>query len=249
MRKISLISVIIVLLFSQSCEIIEKINPLTETEVIEGLKEALNIGTDSAAVNLSKIDGYFRDEVIKILLPPEADIIVKNVEIIPGGKNLIDNLILSINRSAEEAAKEVTPIFLDAIKDLTIQDGFEILRDNNNSVLAYREKNTYPAATRYLETNTYSQLQTLYQPKINNVLNMELVAGVSTNKTWQSLKSLWNSTAPLFGYDTVNTELDLFLTQSALDGLFYKIAIEEEKIRTDPLARVTDLLKRVFGNE
>ena len=256
MRKIALISIIFTFLSFQSCDILEDVNPLTNEEVIEGLREALRVGTDNAAGMLSATDGYFLDQVVKILLPPDANYIINHAKDIPlideAVKKLADDLILSINRSAEAAAKEVGPIFFGAIKDLTIQDGFAILRDENDAELIYTATNTYPAATRYLEANTYAPLQGLFQPIISGVLDIELVAGLSTNEIWSSLTSLWNDlpgivTMFIPEYRKVNTELDTFLTQSALDGLFYKIAIEEEKIRTDPLARVTDILKRVFG--
>jgi len=219
---------------------IEKDKPLTEAEVVRGLKEALKIGSENAASQLSKTDGYFRDNVLKILLPPEADIIVKNIEKIPGGNKLVQDLILSINRSAEDAAKEVAPIFASAITGMTIQDGFAILRGDKN------------AATQYLRTNTYSRLSNLYKPKINQSLDKKLVAGVSANQSWTTLTSEWNKLAgstvgQIAGYKKVETKLDTYLTDKALEGLFSVLAKEEEKIRTNPAARVTDILKRVFG--
>ena len=221
---------------------IEKEKPLTEAEVVKGLKEALKIGTDNAASRISKTDGYFKDNLIKILLPPEADIVIKNIEKIPGGDKLVQDLIMSINRSAEDAAKEVAPIFASAITGMTIQDGFTILRGNND------------AATQYLKRSTYDKLVNLYKPKINQSLDKKLVAGVSANQSWETLTSQWNKLAgsvvgQIAGYQKVETKLDTYLTQKALDGLFLKLAIEEEKIRTNPSARVTDILKRVFGGK
>lgn len=215
---------------------------LTQNEVVAGLKEALKVGTDSASNRLAKINGYYSDELVKILLPPEAEIITKNLSRIPGGEKLINDVILRINRSAEDAAKEVAPVFYRAITNLTIQDGFAILRGDKNS------------ATQYLKNNTYNELYDLYQPKISYSLNKEIVSGISTNKSWETLTRQWNQLAgsvagQIAGFNKVETKLDDYLTKKALDGLFLKLANEEEKIRTDPVARVTDILKRVFSNQ
>ena len=215
--------------------------PLTQNEVVSGLKEALKIGTDSAAVRLSKADGYYKDQLVKIMLPPQANTIINNIGKIPGGEKLVEDLILSINRSAEDAAKEVGPIFFSAITSMTIQDGFTILKGDKD------------AATQYLKKSTYDQFVNLYKPKINNSLDKKLVAGISANQTWETLTTQWNKVANSIvgkaaGFEAVDIKLDTYLTQKALDGLFLKLANEEEKIRTDPLARVTNLLKRVFGS-
>ncbi|MCL2073847.1 MAG: DUF4197 domain-containing protein [Marinilabiliaceae bacterium] len=255
MKKIACYLFVFTFLTLQSCDLNE-VNALTEAEVIEGLKAALSIGTENAAGILSATDGYFLDAIVKILLPPEAKYIIdqaKDIDLISESvKKLESDLLLSINRSAEAAAKEVGPIFLNAITNLTIQDGFAILRDEKDEELVFMAKNTYPAATRYLEVNTYNPLKDLFQPKIKSALDIKIVEGFSANQTWNSLTSLWNNLPPYLtmfidDYKKVDTELDTYLTEKALDGLFFKIAIEEEKIRTDPLARVTDILKRVFG--
>ena len=123
---------------------------------------------------------------------------------------------------------------------MTIQDGFTILRGEKD------------AATQYLKKSTYDQLLNLYKPKINNSLDKKFVAEISANQTWETLTTQWNKVAnsvvgQVAGFEAVDIKLDTYLTQKALDGLFLKLANEEEKIRTDPLARVTNLLKRVFG--
>lgn len=215
--------------------------PLTESEVAKGLKEALKVGTDTAVANLAKTDGYFGNELYKILLPSEASIIVENASKIPGGQKLVNDAILSINRAAEDAAKEATPIFVNAITSMTIQDAWNILKGEKN------------AATEYLRKSTYTQLVKLYSPKIETSLNKPLVAGVSTNQTWNTLTSNWNKVAnnpigKMAGLTTVDTELNQYLTKKALNGLFLKIADEEKKIRENTINRVTDLLKRVFSN-
>ncbi|TCO09117.1 DUF4197 domain-containing protein [Natronoflexus pectinivorans] len=226
---------------TQIVQTIEGDRPLTQTEVANGLREALKIGTDSAAGRLSQVNGYYGDELVRILLPPEASVITDNLNRIPGGDKLLEDVIIRINRSAEHAAKEATPIFVNAITRMTIQDAFTILRDGDN------------AATQYLRNHTYNELFNLYQPKIESSLNQSIVAGVSTNESWESLTGQWNRLAgslagQIAGFNTVEINLDEYLTHQALDGLFLKLAEEEAKIRTNPAARVTALLERVFGS-
>lgn len=238
------------LLFFTSCEntgdIVDIITnvPLTEEEVIEGLKEALEIGTDTAVTTVSQVDGYFLDELIKIYLPSEANIIVENADnpILStlGVDNFIEDMVLKLNRAAEDAAKEATPIFINAITEMTIQDAFDILNGSDTS------------ATHYLREKTFTDLQNAFQPKIAISLNKPLVAGVSAAQTWETFTTLYNDIAntlvgQIAGLTPVNTELDEYVTVKGLQGLFVKVAEEEQAIRTDPLARVTEILKKVFG--
>ena len=214
--------------------------PLTQTEVVNGLKQALIIGADSAATELSATNGYYLDQLVKITLPPEASVVTDNISKLPGGKELVNDVVLRINRSAEEAAKEAAPVFARAVSDMTIRDGFEILRGEKN------------AATQYLKEQTYGELYNLYQPKIKISLNKKIVGNLSTNDSWNKLTGQWNRIAGSFvgkvaDLQTVETDLDRYLTEKALDGLFLKLALEEEKIRNNPRERVTQLLKRVFG--
>ena len=215
--------------------------PLTQTEIIAGLKEALATGTNKSASILGATDGYYKDEFVKILLPPEADIIVENVGKIPGGEKLIEDVLLHINRAAEDAAKEAAPIFLNSIKSMTITDAIGILKGEDN------------AATEYLHKTTSDDLFNLYRPKIKASVEKELVGGISTKESWDTLIGKWNQVAGTFagqlaGLKTVDTQLEDYLTQKALDGLFLKIAEEEKNIRKNPGARVTALLKKVFGS-
>ncbi|MBN1337836.1 MAG: DUF4197 domain-containing protein [Bacteroidales bacterium] len=214
--------------------------PLTEQEVIAGLRQALTVGTDTAVSIVSKVDGYYKDEIIKIFLPPEADIIVDNMNnpllVAVGITDLVENAILAMNRAAEDAATEALPVFVDAITSMTVADAFGILNGDDTS------------ATHYLRENTYWQLKEAFQPKIGNSLNKPLVGGVSANEAWSTLTTAYNNVAQFVpGWNPVNTELDDYTTRKALDGLFVKVADEEKDIRTDPVARVTDLLERVFG--
>ena len=215
--------------------------PLTTQEIIAGLKEALVVGTGKSVDILGAVDGYYKDEMVKILLPPEADIIVKNVNKIPGGNQLIENALLRINRAAEDAVTEAKPIFVNSIKSMTISDAVSILKGADN------------AATQYLHKTTYNQLIELYKPKIGNSIDKKLVGNISTRQSWDELTGKWNEVAnsvvgQVAGLKPVETELDEYLTQKALDGLFLKIEAEEKRIRKEPLARVSELLKRVFGS-
>ena len=220
---------------------LEQGKPLTQTEIIAGLKEALVVGTNKSADILGATDGYYKDELVKILLPPEADIIVKNINKIPGGEQLLEDVLLKINRAAEDAVSEAKPIFVNAVTSMTISDAFGILKGEDN------------AATQYLHKTTYNSLFDLYRPKINNSVNKKLVGDISTAKSWDTLTGKWNEVAgtmvgQIAGLKKVEIELDEYLTNKALEGLFLKIEAEEKQIRKDPLARVTNLLKRVFGS-
>lgn len=214
---------------------------LTQSDIVAGLKEALVRGANNSAEMLGKTNGYYNDELVKILLPPEADVIVDNIKKIPGGSNLVDDVLLQINRAAEDAAKEAAPIFVSSIKSMSISDAVTILKGENN------------AATEYLRKTTYDELFELYRPKIKSSVEKELVGGVSTKESWDSLTGKWNTLAngvagQIAGLKPVDTELEDYLTSKALDGLFLKIADEEQQIRENPAARVSTLLQRVFGS-
>ncbi len=224
----------------QIAEQFESPRPLTNQEVIDGLKQALTIGADSAASRLAATDGYYRDQAVRILLPPEAEIITENLSLIPGGDKLVEDLILRINRAAEDAAREAAPIFAAAVRGMTIQDGFAILRGEND------------AATQYLMSATWNELYGLYQPRIKSSVDRPVAGNISAGETWDVLIGQWNRIANsavgrMSDLRPVDVELDRYLTERALDGLFLKLAEQEELIRINPAARVTDLLRRVFG--
>jgi hypothetical protein len=215
--------------------------PLTQNEIVAGLKEALIVGATNSSAILGTTNGYYNDEMVKIMLPPEADIIVDNVRRIPGGDKLVEDVLLHINRAAEDAAKEAAPIFVNSIKSMTISDAVEILNGKEN------------AATQYLYTTTYDELFELYQPKIKASVEKDMAGGISTKESWDSLTGKYNRIAnsvagEFVGLKPVNTELEDYLTRKALDGLFLKIAAEEKQIRENPAARVNSLLKRVFAS-
>lgn len=217
------------------------VQELTEADVISGLKEALNTGAKNAAVRLSSEGGYYNDMTVKIPLPEEAKTIVDNISKIPGGEKLIEDVVLSINRAAEDAAKEVAPIFVSSVTQMTVTDAFGILKGADN------------AATQYLVKTTYNELYNLYRPKISVSTNKEIVAGISAQESWTTLTSKWNTVANsiagrLAGFKPVTTNLDDFLTKQALDGMFLKVEGEELKIRKEVSARVTPILQKVFGS-
>ena len=213
---------------------------VTNSENISGLKSSLNIGIENAVGNLGIENGFYKNAALKLLLPKEAQPIVDNIKLIPGGQALVDKAVLSLNRSAEDAVKEATPIFKTAITNMSITDAVGILFGKEN------------AATEYLRQNTYSQLKAKFSPKVKASLDKALVANVSTTKTWNTLSSGYNQVAgtlagSIAGLKPVNVNLEDYVTEKALDALFIKVATEEKSIRKDPLARVNDLLKKVFG--
>lgn len=215
--------------------------PLTEAEVSGGLKEALITGARNSAQRLSAENGYYSDLAVKILLPDEAKTIIDNISKIPGGDKLVEDVVLRINRAAEDAAKEVAPIFVNSITQMTIMDAFNILNGADN------------AATDYLRKSTSDQLYALYKPKIQASTEKKLIGGISTKDSWVALTGKWNSVAnsvagKIAGLKPVNTDLDDHLTKRALSGMFLKVEQEELKIRKDVSARVTPVLQRVFGS-
>jgi hypothetical protein len=215
--------------------------PLTEVDVINGLKEALITGSQNSARRLGAENGYFGDAAIKILLPDEARIIIDNLSKLPGGDKLVQDVILRINRAAEDAAREVAPIFVNSIRAMTIKDAFNILNGADN------------AATDYLRKTTYTELYTLYKPKIQVSTEKKIIGGISTKDSWVTLTGKWNNIATsiagkLAGFKSVNTDLDDYLTNKALYGMFFKVEQEELKIRKDVSARISPILQKVFGS-
>lgn len=199
---------------------------LSTEEVVAGLKEALTKGISNGSDLVSKLDGYFKNPEIKIPFPPE----VKNVETRLrqiGLGSEVDKFVLSLNRAAEDAAKESKPIFVTAIKSMTIQDAWSILKGEET------------AATTYLKRTTSPQLKDKFKPVIQNSLNK-----VNATKYYKDLVTRYNQ-IPLV--QKVNPNLDDYATDRAIEGLFVMVAKEEKLIRKDPLARTTELLRKVFG--
>jgi hypothetical protein len=199
---------------------------LSTEEVAKGLKEALSVGASKGSDIASALDGYYKNPAIKIPFPPEVKQVETKLRQIGLGKE-VDKFIVSLNRAAEDAAKQAKPIFVNAITSITIQDAFGILKGEKD------------AATQYLKRTTTSQLTTSFKPVIQNSLQK-----VNATKYYKDLITQYNR-LPLV--TKVNPNLDEYATQKAIDGLFYLVAQEEANIRNNPLARTTDLLKKVFS--
>ncbi len=225
-----------VILFSMGCaemsSVLEDYNktngpiPLTNNEVISGLREALTVGTNNSTSLTSKLDGFYKNPEIFIPFPPEAIKVKEKVEAL-GMKKQVDEFVMTLNRSAETASKEAAPIFIGAIKEMTIADGFAILRGADN------------AATSYLKEKTSAQLKIKFNPIVKNAIDQ-----VEVTKYWNPVISTYNK---LPFIEKQNPNLEDYITTKAMDGLFLMIEKEEKKIRKDPVARISELLKKVFG--
>ncbi|RYY67796.1 MAG: DUF4197 domain-containing protein [Chitinophagaceae bacterium] len=200
---------------------------LSNDEIIQGLKQALTIGTDSSAKRLNKADGFFANAAIKILMPEEAKKAEKTLRQFGMG-SLVDKAVLSMNRAAEDAAGGISTIFIDAIKGMTLTDGLSILRGGDF------------AATEYLKKNTTAQLTEKMRPIIEASL-----AKVNATQYWKDVFTAYNKLSKT----PVNTDLSAYVTERSLTGVFYSVGQEEQKIRKDPAAQVTGLLKKVFGGQ
>ena len=235
---------ILLLISLFSCSIIEDvsttiINPtnnssskidLTNEEVISGLKEALNVGIKNA-VNLSSVtDGFLKNDIIRLPFPPDA-IKVREKALNFGLSKQVETFEETLNRAAEEATKKALPIFIDAIKNMSVSDGFSILKDGEG------------AATKFLKTQTSNQLVIAFAPVVK-----EATTKVQLTAYWNPIITRYNSAMSLSGGQKLNPDLDAYITQKAIDGLFYLVEVEENKIRKDPLARVSDILVKVFGS-
>lgn len=201
---------------------------LNQEEVGQGLKEALNKGVGEASDFLSKQDGYYKS-AYKILLPEEAQKVVKKLKMVPGFENVEANLIEKMNRAAEDAAVKAKPIFLSAIKSMTFKDAMNILMGNDD------------AATRYLEGATFKQLYAEFMPIIQESLDK-----VGAREYWRTAVNAYNK-IPLA--EKTNPELDDHVNRKALGGLFGLVEKKEAAIRSDVSLRNTDLLKKVFAQQ
>lgn len=227
------------LFFFTGCDELEAF--LSDADIAEGLKEALRVSTDTSVSQANVLDGYYGNAAIKILLPQEVETASNIIKAIPliNGEALLEELVVKINRAAEDAAGEATPIFVDAITDITINDAVGILNGTDS------------AATIYLKGKTFSSLKTAFQPKIETSLSK-----VGAQQAWNSLISRYNtfiaSAAGQLTFpnaQTLNTDLADYTTTHGLDGLFHLVAIEEKEIRTNVNDRVTELLREVFAKQ
>ena len=200
---------------------------LSSDQIVSGLKEALSLGAQKSGDKLSAKDGFFKDAAVKILLPQQVRDIESKMRMLGFGK-LIDKAELSMNRAAEDASKSAAPIFLSAIKKMTVTDALKILRGSDT------------AATAYLRRTTSPELTTAFRPIMDSSLKK-----ADAGKYWKDVFSTYNN----FSSKPVDTDIDSYVTGKALDGLFYYVAQEEVGIRKDPAQRVTDVLKSVFGSK
>jgi len=200
---------------------------LSTNEIAEGLKAALDQGVTKGTSLLSATDGFLGNAAVKILMPPEARKVEETLRKFGMGKQ-VDQAITSMNRAAEDAAKSAAPIFLKAIKSMSIQDAMGILGGKED------------AATQYLMQQTTAPLTEAFRPVIDSSVNK-----VGATKYWNTLFTNYNK----FATEKINPDLTAYVTEQALKGVFYQIAQEEMNIRKNPAARGTELLQKVFGKK
>ena len=197
-----------------------------ESTIISGLKEALSIGTDKAVKNVSQVDGYFGNQVIKILMPEKIQKVADVLREV-GYQKQVDDFVLSMNRAAEKAAPQAASIFVDAIKGMTFEDAKKILNGGDT------------AATEFFKSKTHDKIYSAFKPIISSSMDE-----IGVTHSYKEMMGKYES-LPFMSKESL--DLDHYVTNKAMDGLFYMVGQEEKKIRTDPAARITDLLKTVFG--
>ena len=199
---------------------------LSNADMASGLRQALDLGIDKQVSKLTQKDGFFKNELVKILLPEELRKVDKGLRDI-GLDNLADEGLKVLNRAAEDAVKEATPIFINAVKDITFNDAKNILLGNDN------------AATQYLTSRTQTELYNKFKPVINSSFSK-----VGADQIWANLINKYNA-IPFT--NNVNPDLTDYVTGEALKGVYTMIAVEEKEIRTKVSSRTTDLLRKVFA--
>ncbi|MBQ0736335.1 DUF4197 domain-containing protein [Aquimarina celericrescens] len=234
MKKILIICTLIIL--SSCAELQQVVNNLPQTtgggfgisntDIANGLRQALDNGIDKQVTKLTQKDGFYRNQLVKILLPQELQKVDKTLRDV-GLSKLADEGLKILNRAAEDAVKEATPIFVNAVKEITFTDARQILLGNNN------------AATTYLKNKTNNALYAKFNPVINRSFSK-----VGADKIWSNIINKYNA-LPLTS--NVNPDLTDYVTQEALKGVYTMIAVEEKQIRTKLSSRTTDLLRRVFA--
>lgn len=203
---------------------------LSNQDVIAGLKEALDVGIKNAVSITSVTDGFLKNSEIKLPFPEDA-VKVKEKALEWGLDSQVDKIVTTLNRAAEDAVTTATPIFINAIKNMSIQDGFKILNGGEG------------AATEFLSRSTRAELIIAFAPKVQKSIEK-----VKLTEYWDPVAKRYNQAMMLTGGQKVNTDLNEYVTEMAIDGLFKMVAKEENKIRKDPGARVTELLSKVFGS-
>ncbi len=233
MRK--LLPVLMTVLLLSSCEVLNKlpqttgVGGITEQEAAQGIREALAQGLTNAVLKLNREDGFFKDALYKILLPPDAKKVENTLRSL-GFNSLVDKAILQINRGAEDAAGYAKPIFVDAVKSMTLQDAIGLVRNGDTS------------ATHFFREKTTEKLLAAFLPVIKSSLDK-----VDATKYYGDVISKYNNFPTTI--KKINPDLASFVTSKATDALFDLVAIEEKNIRTNIAARTTDILKKVFGQK
>lgn len=233
MKKHILAFTLVMALFLPSCDTLRQaaddyLNEPTLAEIGLGLKQALEFGISEGSNVLSKRDGYFKS-IYKIYLPDEARVVTDRLKIIPGFSNLEEVILEKLNRAAEDAAKSAAPIFVDAIREMTFNDAMGILMGSDD------------AATQYLNQKTFQPLYDEFRPVIVTSLNK-----FNAIEYWADAVNAYNK-IPFI--EKVNPNLDEYVTEKALEGLFSMVAKKELAIRHDISERTTDLLKKVFAKQ
>ena len=242
MKKVLIAASVGVLTVLSSCDVLESAAstvsnssstgkiPLSNEEVVKGLKEALSVGITNS-VNLTSVaDGFLKNSEIRLPFPPDA-IKVREKAIEWGLDGQVEKFETTLNRAAEEAAKEALPIFKNAITGMSLQDGFTVLNGGKG------------AATKFLKDQTTAKLITAFAPKVEAA-----IANVKLTEYWNPIITKYNSAMTFTGGEKLNPDLNKYITEKAISGLFYMVEQEENKIRKDPMARVSDLLQKVFGS-
>ena len=206
-------------------------NSLSQEEIRRGLKEALHVSTDTSVTKANAVNGFLANEAIKVAIPEEAQHVIEKTRKIPivnkAVARVMDDFEESMNRAAEDAAGEAKEVFKEVIQNITFQDVVQILNGEDD------------AATQFLENNARQSLYDRFYPIIDNSMSKKNV-----DQTWSQVTGLYNQHVG----GEIETDLNAYITNKALDGLFYLIAEEEAKIRKDPMHRVTEILQKVFGN-
>ena len=202
--------------------------PVTQNEVAAGLKQALEIGIKNGATQASQTDGYYKNSLIRIPFPKDVQRVENTLRQVGLGSE-VDKFILTLNRGAEDAARSAVPIFVSAIKQMTIADAWAILKGDKD------------AATQYLKRTTSQQLYNAFNPVM-----VQSLEKTNATKYYADLVNQYNRIPTV---QKVNPDLDDYATQKAIDGLFLLVAQEEAEIRENPIARTTELLRRVFSKE
>lgn len=235
MRKVFVLVAAVLLVASPASAQLERVlkglglgqqSGLSDAKIASGLKEALQVGTENAVKLTGRTDGYFRNEAIKILMPEQLQTLEKGLRLVGYGPQ-VDEFVLSMNRAAERAAPRAKKIFWNAITEMTFDDARKILAGSDT------------AATEYFQVKTTDKLTAAFRPVVDKAMNE-----VGATRRYKALVSRYE-TIPFVTRETF--DIDQYVVRKSLDGLFFVVGEEERKIRTDPTARATDLLKEVFG--